>query len=135
MQLSRFRILIYMGLIFSAGIAAGILAERLNSAETVSAKATPTRSNDDWRQRYVESMRTRLRMDEAQMKQLNDTLDETRVEYRVLRQSYRPQMEKIHEGQVAKILKFLRPEQIAEFQKLEREREQKLKARENGPGI
>ncbi|MFN8813616.1 MAG: hypothetical protein ACK52Z_12375, partial [Acidobacteriota bacterium] len=72
---------------------------------------------------------------EAQMKQLNETLDETRVEYRLLRQIYRPQMEKIHQDQVAKILRFLRPEQVAEFQKLEREREEKMKARENGPGI
>jgi len=135
MQFSRLRILVYMGLIFAAGIAAGVMAERLSSTETVSAKATPSRSNDDWRQRYLESMRTRLRMDEAQMKQLNETLDETRVEYRLLRQIYRPQMEKIHQDQVAKILRFLRPGQVAEFQKLEREREERMKARENGPGI
>ncbi|MFN8685815.1 MAG: hypothetical protein ACK50U_07465, partial [Acidobacteriota bacterium] len=72
---------------------------------------------------------------EAQMKQLNETLDETRVEYRLLRQIYRPQMEKIHQDQVAKILRFLRPGQVAEFQKLEREREERMKARENGPGV
>jgi molecular chaperone GrpE (heat shock protein) len=107
----------------------------LYSTETVSAKAVPANNNDDWRQRYVQSMRTRLNMGEDQLKELNDTLDETRIEYRLLRQRYKPEMEKIHQVQVEKIKKFLKPEQVSEFEKMEREREEKMRARESGPGI
>jgi hypothetical protein len=80
-------------------------------------------------------MRTRLNMGEDQLKELNDTLDETRIEYRLLRQRYKPEMEKIHQVQVEKIKKFLKPEQVSEFEKMEREREEKMRARESGPGI
>jgi hypothetical protein len=80
-------------------------------------------------------MRTRLLMDESQMKRLNDTLDETRVEYRLLRQRYKPEMEKIHDGQVEKIKKFLNVDQLPEFEKMERERAEKMRAKESGPGL
>jgi hypothetical protein len=135
MQLSGGKVAVYLGLIFSAGAAAGVLGHALYSAEGVSAKMIPVKNNDDWRQRYTQSMRTRLSMSEEQMKQLNDTLDETRVEYRLLRQRYKPEMEKIHQLQVDKIKGFLKPEQLAEFQKMEQEREEKLRAKESGPGL
>ncbi len=135
MQISSGKVAIYLGLIFAAGLTAGALGHMLYSTETVSAKAVPTKNNDDWRQRYVESMRTRLKMGEDQLKQLNETLDETRVEYRLLRQRYKPEMEKIHQGQVDKIRKLLTSDQISEFEKMEREREEKMRARESGPGI
>ena len=135
MQVSGPKVALYLGLIFSGGVASGILGHVLYSAETVSAKAITARNNDDWRQRFVDSMRTRLNLDESQMKQLNDTLDETRVEYRLLRQRYKPEMENIHHGQVAKIKRFLKPDQIAGFEKMEREREEKMRSRESGPGL
>lgn len=135
MELSRPKIALYLGLIFGAGLATGIAGHALYSTEGVSAKAVPARNNDDWRQRYVDSMRERLRMDDPQMTQLNDTLDDIRVEYRLLRQRYKPEMEKIHEVQVQRIRGFLRPDQVAEFEKMERERVEKMRARESGPGI
>lgn len=135
MQISKARIALLLGLIFCAGAASGILGYRFYTAEAVSAKVIPAPNNEDWRSRFVESMRVRLKMDEQQMKQLNDTLDDTRVEFRLLRQRYKPEMEKIHQGQVQRIKSFLRPEQIGEFDKMEREREEKMRAREHGPGI
>lgn len=135
MQISGGKVALYLGLIFTGGVASGVLGHMLYSTETVSAKAVPTRTNDDWRVRYVDSMRTRLNLDEAQVKNLNETLDETRIEYRLLRQRYKPEMQKIHQGQVDKIRKFLKPEQVPGFEKLELEREEKMRARESGPGL
>ena len=134
MQISGAKVALYFGLIFAGGLASGVLGHVLYSADTVSAKAISAKNNDDWRKRYVDSMHTRLRMTDEQMKQLDDTLDETRVEYRLLRQRYKPEMDKIHQGQVDKIKKFLKPEQMPEFEKVEREREEKMRARESGPG-
>lgn len=135
MQISGGKVALYFGLIFAGGLASGFLGHELYSSDTVSAKVVPSKNNDDWRKRYVESMHTRLAMSDEQRKQLGDTLDETRVEYRLLRQRYKPEMDKIHQGQVGKIKKFLKPEQMAEFEKMEREREEKMRARESGPGV
>ncbi|MBM3762943.1 MAG: hypothetical protein FJW36_22175 [Acidobacteria bacterium] len=135
MQISTGKVALYLGLIFSGGVVSGVLGNMLYSTETVSAKVGQTRTNEDWRVRYVDSMKTRLSLDEAQVKQLNDTLDETRIEYRLLRQRYKPEMQKIHQGQVEKIRKFLKPEQVQGFEKLEVEREEKMRARESGPGV
>ncbi len=135
MQISGGKVALYLGLIFSAGLTAGAFGHMLYSTETVSAKVVPANNNDDWRQRYVQSMRTRLKMGDDQLKELNETLDETRVEYRLLRQRYKPEMEKIHQVQVDKIKKFLKAEQLSEFERLEREREERMRVRESGPGI
>ena len=135
MEISSTKVALYLGLIFSGGVAAGVMGSILYTSETVSAKALLTNNNDDWRKKYVESMKTRLSMSDEQLKRLNETLDETRVEYRLLRNRYKPEMDKIHTVQVEKIKKFLMDAQMAEFDKMEREREEKMRARENGPGI
>jgi hypothetical protein len=135
MQFSRGKLFLYFLLIFLAGGAAGVLGHLLWSSQTVSAKAIPATNNEDWRKKYVDSMRERLKMSSDQLQKLDDTLDETRVEYRLLRKHYQPEMEKIHQGQVEKIKKFLKPEQLSEFLKMEQEREEKMKARESGPGL
>ncbi len=135
MQLSAPKIAVYLTLIFGAGVATGFFGNRLVSAPVVSANPSPSRNNDDWRRQFTESMRVRLSMSEAQMKQLNEILDETRVEYRLLRKRYKPEMDQIHQGQVEKIKKLLQNEQLPEFDKMEREREEKMRARESGPGI
>jgi molecular chaperone GrpE (heat shock protein) len=135
MQLSAPKIAVYLTLIFGAGVATGFFGNRLVSAPVVSASPSPSRNNDDWRRQFTESMRVRLSMSEAQMKQLNEILDETRVEYRLLRKRYKPEMDQIHQGQVEKIKKLLQNEQLPEFDKMEREREEKMRARESGPGV
>ncbi len=135
MQISKGKVALYLGLMFGAGAAAGVMGSIRYSAETVSAKALQVSNNDDWRKKYVESMKTRLSMSEDQLKKLDDTLDETRVEYRLLRNRYKPEMDKIHTVQVEKIKKFLKNEQMPEFDKMEREREEKMRARESGPGL
>ena len=135
MQISKTKVALYLGLIFGAGVAAGVMGSILYTAETVSAKALQVNNNDDWRKKYVESMKSRLNMSGEQLKKLDETLDETRVEYRLLRNRYKPEMDKIHTVQVEKIKKFLRNEQMGEFEKMEREREEKMRAREHGPGL
>jgi hypothetical protein len=134
MQISGGKVALYLGLIFGGGVASGVLGHMLYSSEIVAAKVSPAKTNDDWRKTYTESMRTRLQMTDEQMKRLDETLDETRIEYRLMRQRYKPEMEKIHQGQVEKIKKFLKPEQMAEFEKLELERVERMRARESGPG-
>ncbi len=135
MQISKTKVVLYLGLIFGAGAAAGVMGSMLYSSETVSAKALQVNNNDDWRKKYVESMKARLSMSEEQMNKLAETLDETRVEYRLLRNRYKPEMDKIHTVQVEKIKKFLKSEQMGEFEKMEREREEKMRAKEHGPGL
>ncbi len=135
MQVSGGKVALYLTLIFGGGVASGYFGHKLYSASAVSAAPINARNNDDWRKRYVDSMRLRLSMSPEQIKTLDDILDDTRVEYRLLRQRYKPEMDKIHSGQVERIKKILKPEQRPEFDKMELERAEKMKARESGPGL
>jgi molecular chaperone GrpE (heat shock protein) len=135
MQISATKVACYLTLIFGGGVATGYFGNRLVSAPAVSASPSPARNNDDWRKHFTDSMRLRLSLTETQLKQLNEILDDTRVEYRLLRQRYKPEMDKIHQGQVEKIKKILQTGQLPEFDKMEREREEKMRARESGPGV
>lgn len=134
MQLTPSKIALYAVVLFGGGAATGVFGHMLFSANTVIAKVE-TKSNDDWRKRFTASMKQRLAMSEDQLKRLDDVLDETRVEYRLMRNRYKPEMEKIHTQQVQKIKTILRPDQIAEFDKMEQERTEKMRARESGPGL
>jgi len=134
MQLTPAKIGLYAVVLFGGGVATGVFGHMLASANTVIAKVE-TKSNDDWRKRFTDSMKLRLAMTEEQMKSLNEVLDETRVEYRLMRKRYKPEMEKIHLQQVEKIKVFLKPEQLPGFEKMEQERAEKMRSRESGPGL
>lgn len=135
MQLSPGKIGLYLSLVFASGISSGYFLGRLSASPVVSANPSPQRSNEDWRKQFTDSMRVRLKMSDDQIRNLNEILDETRVEYRLLRERYKPEMDLIHAGQVAKIKKMLRPEQLPEYERIEREREEKLRARKTAPGM
>lgn len=135
MQFSTGKIIVYLSLVFAGGIASGFFLGRVSATPVVSANMVPGRSNEDWRKQFTDAMRVRLKMTPEQMEDLNEILDETRVEYRLLRERYKPEMDRIHAGQVEKIKKILRSEQIPEFDNIEREREEKLRARKGGPGM
>jgi hypothetical protein len=134
MELTPAKIGLYAVVLFGGGAATGVFGHMLFSANTVIAKVE-TRSNDDWRKRFTDSMKLRLNLSPEQMSRLNDVLDETRVEYRLMRNRYKPEMEKIHLQQVDKIKGFLKPEQMGEFEKMEQERAEKMRVRESGPGL
>ncbi len=81
----------YFVLVFLVGGVLGALAFRLYTVNSVSANRG-RRNPEEYRKRYVEEMTTRLKLDEAQLKQLNIVLDQTRDDMRTIHEKYQPEM-------------------------------------------
>lgn len=118
-------------LLFGSGILAGALGHRYYAATIVSANV---RNAEDFRHRYVEEMQTRLRLTPAQLKQLETILDDTKAQYKAVRDAYHPQVMKIRAEQIARVKSILTPEQIPGYEQLVAERQQRARDQEEHDG-
>jgi hypothetical protein len=120
---------IYVALVFLSGAALGVFSDHLYTTKTVLAKTVAARNDpNEFRRKYIDDMRTRLKMDPAQIATLSQILDETDVQMHDLHQKYRPEMTSIHNAQVDRVKGILKSEQVAEYQKMLDEREARRKA-------
>jgi len=109
-------------LLFSCGIVVGIAGYRYYEHTTVSAK-----TSDDWRVQYMEEMRTRAKLTDRQLQMLNVILDQTKQDYRDMRERHKPEVLEIKQNQIARVKSILTAEQIPAYEKLVEEREQRQK--------
>ena len=114
-------------LLFGSGVAVGALGHRYYEVRVVTAKSSP----DSFRQRYVNEMRTRLKLTPDQVQQLETVMAQTRAQFRALHEASRPQMEEIKRQHTEKVKAILTPAQapvydqlIAEHERHAREDEQ-----------
>lgn len=128
MRLSRLAIAVYIGLVFASGVVLGAFGYRLYTVSTVSAKTT--RSPEEWRKRAMVEYQTRLKLNDQQVAKLNSIFDDTRARVREVQQRSKPELEAIHKDQIAKVRAMLTPEQLAEYEKMQKERE--ARQRQNG---
>ena len=92
-------------------------------------KAAP-KNPAEYRRRYIEELRTRLKLDAAQVTQLSEILDTTDRRMQDLHERYRPDMTAIHKDQVKQVHAILTEAQWAEYDKMRKERQQKRDAEE-----
>jgi hypothetical protein len=85
-------------------------------------------SPEDWRRHYVDELRTRLKLEEAQVTRLNQILDETRDRFQGLRERGRPEAEQIRQDQRNNIRAMLNASQTPEYEKILQERDKKRSA-------
>jgi hypothetical protein len=85
---------------------------------------------EDYRQRYINEMESRLKLTPAQVNQLQDILDDTKAKVKAVRDSYHPQMLKIKEEQVTRVKSILTPQQIPTYQQLVAEHERRAREQE-----
>jgi hypothetical protein len=116
----------YFVLVFVGGGVVGALSQRLYTASTVNAKASH-RSPEEYRKRYLDEMRTRLKLDDAQLQDLNRILSDTEAKFHATRERMDPEMKVIREEQVNRINSMLNDVQKAEYQKMRDERAQRMK--------
>ncbi len=109
-------------LLFSCGVAAGVVGYRYYEHATVIAK-----NSDDWRIQYMEEMRTRAKLTGRQLQMLNVILDQTKQDYRDMRERHKPEVLEIKQNQIARVKSILTAEQIPAYEKLVAEREQRQK--------
>ncbi|MBS1832672.1 MAG: hypothetical protein JST65_08165 [Acidobacteria bacterium] len=134
MTLSRRATVLYSLLVFASGSLLGALTHRLYMVSTVSATARPG-TPDEWRQKYMAEMQSRLKLNEQQILKLNIYLDETRSRVREVQAKAKPEIEQIKKEQREKIKVMLDPAQKTEYEKLLEERAKREEAaRQAGNG-
>jgi Spy/CpxP family protein refolding chaperone len=133
MKRSQLAVALYAVLTFAAGALVGVAGYRLYTSATADARG-PRRAPEDYRKKYVDEMRSRLKLSEQQVSQLNLILDTTRDRFRQLRDKERPEMKAIQDEQTTRIRAMLDPAQQAEYEKMRQEREKHMEKSKGGPG-
>ena len=118
MKRSRLAVVLYLLLVFLSGAVVGAVGHRFYYKEKFTPPPRPT--PEEFRRRYMEEIRTRLKLTDEQVRQIEAILDETRDRYRA-------QMRAVQEEQTARIRAVLNPAQQAEYEKMRQEREKRRK--------
>jgi hypothetical protein len=120
---------IYLLLVFASGAALGVFSDHLYTTKTVLAKTVSTKTDpNEYRRKYIDEMKTRLKLDAGQVTSLTAILDDARSRMRDLHEKYRPEMISIHNAQVEKVNEILSDSQKALYQKMLQEREAKRRS-------
>jgi Spy/CpxP family protein refolding chaperone len=127
MRRSNLSTLLYLLLVFLSGAVVGGFGHRLYMMRTVSAAGGGPHNHGDFRKRYLEEMRTRLHLTDAQAAQLQQIMDATDQRLHDLHKS-------VQEEHASKILAILNDDQKAEYAKMREEREKRRRERaQKGP--
>jgi hypothetical protein len=137
MKLSRATIALYVGLVFASGVVLGIFGHSLYAVSTIA--STKSKNPEEFRKKVIAEYRSRLHLSDDQVTKLNAIMDETRARVEETRQKMHPAYQKIRGEQNEKIRQLLSSDQQLEFDKMQKEREerqqrQKAAARETGSG-
>jgi hypothetical protein len=117
---------LYMFLVFASGAVVGAFGHRLYSAKSVAAKA-PAPKKEDFRQKYLRQMKTRLKLDDGQMAKLEVMFDQYGARYREVKERMDPEMKQIQTEQRNEVKAMLDEAQKIEYQKMIEERDRKAK--------
>jgi hypothetical protein len=130
---SRLSAAVYLVLVFASGVLMGGVAVRLYLTSRVSAVSRP--SPEEWRQRYVNDLKTKVKLDDAQVQQLQQILDGTRQRYHNLRDQEKSQAQAIQTQQTEQIRAMLREDQRPLYEQLRAERDRRRQEydRKKGP--
>jgi uncharacterized membrane protein len=113
--------------VFCSGAVVGAFGHRLYAVRSVNAgiPPAPKPSPADWREKYVQELTTRLKLEQAQVSKLNEILDNTRDRFRSMRERAKPEAEQIKLDQRTSIRSMLTAAQQPEYDKILQERDQK----------
>jgi hypothetical protein len=124
MKRSNRTLALYLSVVFISGLLVGGLGYRLYTTEAT-AKAVVTENKrptpEEWRNQYVSEMTKRLELSGEQLAQLNEILDDVKVQHDALErethQAKKPKKRIIYERQVARTFAILTADQKVEYQK------------------
>lgn len=139
MKLSRLTIALYVGLIFASGVVLGVFGHSLYAVTVVkSSPNSPRLRPEEVRKKTLVEMQSRMKLTNEQVSQINSIYDESRIRANEIHEKYRPQMDAITKEQREKVRAILSPDQITEYEKMLKERDERQKqggGRGPGPGI
>ena len=124
-----------LALVFLSGAVLGAVAQRLYMVKTVLTVNPPPPNRrpdpEEIRKHMVQETQERVKLDDQQVKQLDQIYGETREQVEQARHKANAEMRTIWDAQVARTRAILRPDQIPLYEQLRSERETK---RQHRPG-
>jgi hypothetical protein len=121
MPRTRISIALYLFLVFASGIMVGLVSYRLYAANTVIANSP--KSMSEFRKRYLDGMRTKVGVSEAQIVAITRTLDETKLKYDALAAQEQPLHDKIQQDHINEVKALLNDQQKIAYDNWRAERE------------
>lgn len=118
--------------VFASGAVVGALGHNLYTVRTVAARENAQHKDtpEEWRRKYMAELTNRLKLDQTQVVQVNTILDETRDQYRAVKDRVKPEMEAIHKHQVERVSELLSPQQKTDYDNFREERDRARKEAE-----
>jgi Spy/CpxP family protein refolding chaperone len=101
-------------------------------------RSNPNPRPEDVRKKTLAEMQSRMKLTDEQVGKINSIYDETRARVREVHEKYKPQMDAITKDQREKVRSILSPDQVSEYEKMLKERDEREKqhgGRGPGPGI
>jgi len=133
MKKSSLAVTLSMLAVFASGSVVGALGHRLYMVRTVIAGVENPQKREtpeEWRRKYMSELTNRLKLDQNQVAQVNTILDETRDQYRAVKERAKPEMEAIHKHQVERVSALLSSQQKTEYDRFREERDRARKEAE-----
>jgi len=116
MRRSNVATLVYLLVVFASGAVVGGFANRLYMAKTVSATVNAPRNRAELRKQYIQDMRSRLHLTDAQVTELQQIMDATGQRMHEMHKT-------IEDQHIRKVVAILDDRQKAEYAKMRAERE------------
>jgi hypothetical protein len=136
---TKFSAFLSLLLVFASGIVVGGFGYRVYNTKVATSPRPPEKqhmSPEEFQKRAVEDMTKEVRLDDQQVIQLRQIYGETRTAFDEKRAEFNNKLhaegQAIHEQQVEKIKKMLRPDQIPLYDALRARREAERAARRKG---
>jgi uncharacterized protein YeaO (DUF488 family) len=123
MRRSNLTLAFYLLLVFLSGVFAGGFSYRLYTLRASNPK-TPPRRPEEFRQRYLREMRTRLHLSDQQVTQLDSIMENARARYNAFREQHKSE---IDTERVEKVRAILSEAQRLEYEKVRREHDEHRK--------
>jgi hypothetical protein len=121
MRRSNIATLVYLLVVFASGAVVGGFANRLYMAKTVSATVSATPSRAELNKQYIQDMRTRLHLTDAQIAELKQIMDATDQRMHDMHKT-------IKDEHIRRVVALLDQSQQAEYAKMRAEREKRRQA-------
>jgi len=116
MRRSNVATLVYLLVVFASGAVVGAFANRLYMAKTVNATVSASPSRAELNKQYIQDMRSRLHLTDAQVTELQQIMDATGQRMHEMHKS-------IKDEHIRKVVAILDDSQKAEYAKMREERE------------
>ena len=126
MKYWKLPIALYLFLVFISGAVVGALGYRVYNPP-LARSVGPKRGTAQFRQQYLEEMRTRLNLNPDQMDKLKVILDRTDQRFNDARAEHNQMIRELREDHVASVRAILTAGQLPKYDELRAEREQRAK--------